>query len=275
MLACMSEMWDSVAGAWERNAELVDAQLTAATDAMLDAAQIGPGDSVLDVAAGPGGAGLAAAARVGQSGRVVLSDAAPAMVEAAGRRSTSLPQVSTVVCDEAHLDAAGESFDAVLCRHGLMFVEEPATAVREARRVLRDEGRYVAMTWDARAANPWLGLILDAVGEQFGVPFPPPGIPGPFSLGDPAVLTDALGSGGLLDAQVVRVATPMRTASLESWWELVPQLAGPLAIALAGMEDEVRDEIRARALAFGAAAAAPGDDGIEMAGSVLIASGRR
>ena len=57
-----------------------------------------------------------------------------------------------------------------------MFVDEPADAVREARRVLRPGGRYVAMTWDAREANPWLGLILDAVGEQFGVPFPPPGI---------------------------------------------------------------------------------------------------
>ena len=31
-----------------------------------------------------------------------------------------------------------------------MFAEEPADAVREARRVLRPDGRYVAMTWDAR-----------------------------------------------------------------------------------------------------------------------------
>jgi len=275
MLARMSELWDSVAGAWERYAELVDVQLTSATEAMLDAAQIGPGKSVLDVAAGPGGAGLAAAARVGESGRVVLTDVAPAMVDAAGRRSAALPQVSTLVCDEVRLEAADETFDAVVCRHGLMFAPEPATAVREARRVLRDDGRYVAMTWDVRAANPWLGLILDAVGGQFGVPFPPPGVPGPFSLGDPALLTEALRSGGLLDVEVVRVATPMRTASLESWWELVPQLAGPLAIALAGMEDEVRDEIRVRALEYGSAAAEPGDDGIELAGSVLIASGRR
>ncbi len=271
----MSEMWDSVAGAWERNAELVDAQLTPATAAMLDAARIGAGDAVLDVAAGPGGAGIAAAAVVGESGRVVLTDVAPAMVQAAARRAAGLPQVSTLICDELSLDAAGESFDAVLCRHGLMFPEDPAAAVGEARRVLRDDGRYVAVTWDAREANPWLGLILDAVGEQFGVPFPPPGVPGPFSLDDPALLAGALKSGGLHDVEVVRVATPMRTASLESWWDLVPQLAGPLAIALSGMEDAVRSEIRARALEYGAAAARPGDDGIEMAGSVLIASGRR
>lgn len=275
MLAGMSEMWDSVAGAWERNAAFVDGHMAAATAAMLDAARIAPGDALLDVGSGPGGAGLAAAARVGESGRVVLSDVAPAMVEAAARRAADLPQVSTLVCDEVDLGAPDESFDAVICRHGLMFVDDPAVAVREARRVLRDGGRYVAMTWDAREANPWLGLILDAVGEQFGVPFPPPSVPGPFALGDPEALTDALGSGGLRDVEVIRLATPMHGASLDAWWELVPQLAGPLAIALAGMEDGVREEIRVRALALGAAAARPRDDGIELAGSVLIASGRR
>ena len=114
-----------------------------------------------------------------------------------------------------------------------MFAEEPETAVREARRVLRDGGSYVAITWDAREANAWLGLVLDAVGEQFGVPFPPPNVPGPFSLSDPGLLADTLGAGGLRDVDVVRMATPMRRASLEAWWELVPQLAGPLALALA------------------------------------------
>lgn len=50
----MSEMWDSVAPGWEANAGFVDEQLAAATEALLDAAQIGEGDRVLDLAAGPG-----------------------------------------------------------------------------------------------------------------------------------------------------------------------------------------------------------------------------
>jgi len=266
-------MWDSVADAWERNADIVDAHMSSATDALLAAARIGSGDAVLDLATGPGGAGIAAAARVGESGRVVLADVAPAMVGVAARRAAGFPQVSTRVCDQLKIEAADESFDAVLCRHGLMFAEAPADAVREARRVLRPGGRYAAMTWDARAANPWLGLILDAVGEQFGVPFPPPSVLGPFALDDPARLADVLSSGGLDDVHVARVATPMHVASLEAWWDRVPELAGPLAQALAGMEDDVRAAIRSRALEHGAAAARPRDDGIEMDGSVLVASG--
>ena len=275
LAAPVSEIWDSVAEAWERNADFVDAQVLPATTLMLDASRIGDGDAVLDVATGPGGAGIAAAARVGASGRVLLADDAPAMVQAAARRAASIPQVSTQVFDQLRIEAPDETFDAVICRHGLMFVEAPAEAVREARRVLRPGGRYVAVTWGPRADNPWLGLILDAVGDQFGVPFPPPGIPGPFSLDDPGPLAGALASGGLDEVRVERVEVPMHVASLEAWRDLVPQLAGPLAIAMAAMEDDVREAIRTRALEYGAAAARAHGDGIEMAGAVLVASGSR
>jgi SAM-dependent methyltransferase len=271
----VSDMWNGAASGWERNADAIDAHLAAATATLLDAARVQDGSAVLDVAAGPGGAGLAAAARVGPSGRVVLADVAPAMVEAAARRSEGMGNVAVLVCDELDIDAPDGGFDAVLCRHGLMFVPEPADAVREAARVLRGGGRYATMTWDARAGNPWLGLVLDSVGEQFGVPFPPPGIPGPFSLDTPDRLAQVLAEGGLGDVDVVRVAAPMTLPSLEAWWARVPELAGPLAMALAGMEAEVRDAIRDRALAAGAAAARADGDGVRFDGSVLIGSGRR
>lgn len=132
------------------------------------------------------------------------------------------------------------------------------------------------MTWGRREANPWLGLILDAVGEQLGMPFPPPGIAGPFDLSDPEPLAAVLREGGLEDVEVRVVDAPMTADSVEAWWERVPQLAGPLAIALDGMEPEVRDAIRRRALAAGAAAArrAPGG-GVAFAGSALPGAGRR
>lgn len=271
----MSDMWNSVAPAWERHASFVDGHLRAATEVLLDGAGVGEGDAVLDLATGAGGAGLAAADRVGSSGRVVLADVAPEMVAAAARRAAGRPEVSTVVCDQGAVEAPDAGFDAVISRHGLMFAPAPADAVREAVRVLRPGGRYAAATWDRREANPWLGLVLDAVGAQFGVPFPPPGVAGPFSLADPAQLAAVLTGGGLEDVRVETVAAPMTADSLDAWWERVPQLAGPLAMALAGMEADVREEIRLRALDAGAAAARTVDGAIELDGSVLVASGRR
>jgi SAM-dependent methyltransferase len=271
----MSDMWNSVAEAWERNADFVDAHLAGATEAMLDAVQLKAGDAVLDLASGPGGAGLAAARRVGAEGTVVLADVAPAMVEAAARRSAGLARVTTLVCDQRSIAAPDDSFDAVICRHGLMFAEPPAAAVAEARRVLRKGSSYGAITWDGRAANPWLGIVLDAVGAQFGVEFPPAGVAGPFALDSPDRLRGALLEGGLQDVTVERLAAPMHADSLEAWWELVPQLAGPLAQALAGMEPDVRDSIRSRALEAAEGAAGEWEQGVELSGSVLVGSGRR
>lgn len=270
----MSDMWDSVAPSWEANAEFVDEHLAAATDVLLDAAGITEGDALLELAAGPGGAGLQAAQRVGPKGSVVLSDDAPEMVAVAARRGIGYPQVSTAVFDQSEILAEDGHFDAVISRHGLMFAEDPVGAVREATRVLRPGGAFAAMTWGPRRMNPWLGLVLDAVGEQFGVPFPPPNVRGPFSLDDAALLTSPLEEGGLEDVQVQAAETPMHAASVEAWWERVPQLAGPLASALAAMEPDVREQIAQRAMSAGAEASHREGSQIVFPGSVLIASGR-
>ncbi len=271
----MSEMWDSVAPGWEANARYVDEQLAPATEALLGATGVAEGHRVLDLAAGPGGAGLAATQRVGPGGRVVLSDVASEMVAVALRRAGADARVSTAVFDQSAIGFEPESFDAVINRHGLMFVEDPVATVAEAVRVLRAGGRYGVMTWDRRELNPWLGLVLDAVSDQFGVPFPPPSVRGPFSLDSVEVLTSVLRDGGLEDVTVQTMSTPMRAASLDEWWERVPKLAGPLAIALEGMEADVRDAIGNRARQAGANAAASDETGIVFAGSVLIGSGSK
>jgi hypothetical protein len=87
---------------------------------------------------------------------------------------------------------------------------------------------------------------------------------GPFSLDDHVQLQAVLLEGGLEDVVVDSLATPMQADSLEAWWARVPQLAGPLAQALAGMEPEVREEIRNRAIALAAEKSRSSEDGIEL-----------
>lgn len=271
----MSEMWDRAAPHWERQAGFVDEQLAAATDVLLDAASIGVRDDVIEVAAGPGGAALAALDRVGPRGSVTVSDVADGMVDVARRRLGAHANVRFVVCDQASLPLGDGSVDAVISRHGLMFADDPVAAVAEAARVLRPHGRFAAMTWGPRVDNPWLGIVLDAVGAQFGMPFPPPGIAGPFALEAPADLAGVLERGGLRDVAVHAVDTPIPAPSLEAWWERVPQLAGPLGAMLEAMDPETRAAIRDRALADAAGAARAADGGVSLGGSSLIATGRR
>lgn len=266
-------MWDNAAAGWEENADFVDLQLAEATERLLDLAAIGPGAAVLELAAGPGGAGLAAARRVGPSGSVVLSDLAPKMLQAAARRARGLQNVSTASFDQSSIGFGEDSFDAVISRHGLMFAEDPVRAVAEGARVLRPGGRYAVMTWGVREENPWLGAVLDAVSDELGTPFPPPQVPGPFALAQPGHLTDVLRSAGLQAVAVESVPTPMSASSLQAWWERVPKLAGPLAAALAAMPEQMRDSIARRAAQNGARAARKVDQGIEFAGLSVLAVG--
>ncbi len=73
-----------------------------------------------------------------------------------------------------------------------MFARDPLATAREIRRILRPGGRVAVSVWGSRRANPWLGLVFDAVSEHTGAPVPPPGAPCPFALGDAARLAGAL-----------------------------------------------------------------------------------
>ncbi|MEE8289205.1 MAG: methyltransferase domain-containing protein, partial [Nitrosomonadaceae bacterium] len=74
------EQWQATAQAWHDWMPHVTRWLREATDTMLDMADVGPGDRVLDLAAGDGDQSLAAATRVGPTGYVLATDIAPNFV---------------------------------------------------------------------------------------------------------------------------------------------------------------------------------------------------
>lgn len=271
----LHDMWAAVAGAWGEHAEYADARRAAVTDRMLDLTTPRPGERVLELACGPGGLGLAAAARVAPGGEVVQSDVVAEMsaIAAARARTRGIGNVDTRVLDLEHIAEPDRSYDVVLCSEGLMFVPEPARAAREIRRVLRPGGRIALTVWGPRARNPWLGLVLDAVSAQIGRPVPPPGVPGPFSLADRDALARLLGDAELIDVEVEEHAVPLRAATFEEWWTRTSALAGPLATILAALSEDALQAIRTRLRAAVAAYRTP--SGLELPGVTLLASARR
>jgi len=255
-------MWESVAPGWGEHADYVDARTAHLTERMLECADVAPGDRVLELACGAGGLGLAAAERAGE---VVLSDVAPAMVEiaAARARERGLDNVETLTLDLEAIEQPNGSYDVVLCREGLMFAEDPVRAANEIARVLKPGGRYAIAVWAARERNPWLGIVLDAVSEHLGVPMPPPGVRGPFSLGDPGALQT------LFSGSVEELEVPLRAGSFDEWWARTTALAGPLAQLLRQLpEAEIRTRARERVHAY----LTP--EGLEIPGVSLVVSGR-
>jgi SAM-dependent methyltransferase len=273
--ASLRAMWASAAPAWGEHAGYVDTRGAVVARAMLDSAGLQRGERVLELACGPGGVGIAAAEIVGPDGAVVLSDVAPEMTAIAAERANNagLTNVTTREVDLERIDYPEAAFDAVLCREGLMLVPDPASAVREARRILRPDGRAVFTVWGPRDRNPWLGLLFDAVTAQTGLPVPPPGIPGPFSLEAPGALGELLEGAGFHGTDFREIPTPMKASSVDEWWSVVPSLAGPLARVLGSLPADVSAAIRARVDAAMADFATP--DGYELPGVSILGVGRR
>ena len=270
--ARLHRMWDGVAANWAEHAEFTDGRGAAVTERLLELASPQPGERVLDLASGAGGMGLAAAERVGTGADVVLSDVAPEMVAIAGRRAKArgLVGVSARVLDLEQIDEPDESFDVVFCREGIMLVPDPARAVEEIRRVLRPGGRAALAVWGPRERNPWLGVVFAAATAELGAAVPPPGTPGPFSLGDPARFASVLSAAGLADVHLEEVAVPYRARSVDEWWARTTALAGPLAQRLAVLPEPAARALRERAESE--IRAYETGDGLDIPGVALVAA---
>jgi SAM-dependent methyltransferase len=272
--AGLHSMWDGVAPGWARNAEFVEERGTDLTESLIDAAAISDGDRVLELACGPGGLGLAVAERYPES-EVLLSDVAPQMTDIAAAQADErgLTNATVAVLDLEKIEQPDESFDVVLCREGIMLVPEPATAAAEIRRVLRPGGRAAISVWASPEQNPWLTAMLEALGSHLGGTFPPPGMPGPLSLGDHDRFHSALADGGLDQIQIHEVEVPWRGASFDEWWDRTSALAGPVAKLLAAQPPEAVEAIRSKAHEL--LSEYETGDGLEIPGSTLVASTRR
>jgi SAM-dependent methyltransferase len=268
-------MWVAVAGGWEQHAGYVDERGAGVTDAMLATTRPQPGERVLELACGPGGPGLAAAGLVAPGGDVVLSDVVAEMTAIAAARIEALGigNATVLELDLEHIDQPDGSYDVVLCREGLMLVPDPAGAASEIRRVLRPGGRAAVAVWGPRERNPWLGLVLDAVSAQIGKPFPPAGLPHPFSLGEARQLEALLVGAGLEEVRITELPTPALARSFEQWLTHTLALAGPLARVVGSMPEAAREALNARLRA--AVAPFTTSAGVEIPGVTLLASARR
>ena len=132
---------------------------------LLDEVNLQRGETVLDVATGPGTVARLAAERVGVQGRVVGTDIAPLMLEVA-RAKPPLPNAAPIEYLEspaAPLAVPSGTFNTVLCQQGLQFFPERVGALREMRRVLKPNGRVAIAVWAELECNQIFATYCAAV----------------------------------------------------------------------------------------------------------------
>lgn len=253
--AATRDQWEKAAQGWNDHAPQIRNWLAGATEAMLGMAGIKRGCRVLDVAAGAGDQTLDIAERVGPQGSVLATDISPAILRFAhdNARRAGYSNVQTQVADGERLDVEAASFDAAVCRLGLMFLPDPLQGLRQMQRALKVGAGACTMVFSTPQANPCITILMSTALEFAGGPPRDPYQPGGLmSLGKPGLIDELFRAAGFKDVATTRMAAPFKLPRTRDYLDFIQSSASPIqqilskldaarrAAAWAAMEDRLK-----------------------------------
>ncbi len=235
--------WDEAAAGWDRHGPKIREWLRGPTDAMLKMAGISAGQTVLDVAAGAGDQTLDIADRVGIEGAVIATDiSAGILTYAIGnavRAGHANVRIHPADAEDLRLEAA--TFDAAVCRLGLMFLPNPLKGLKEIHRVLKPGGRFCGMVFAGPDMNPCLRILMSTALRHAGLaprdPFQPSGL---VSLGKPGLMDDLMQQAGFHAVATTRMEVAFRLPTTADYLNFVKDSAGPILQILAPLGEAAR-----------------------------------
>lgn len=205
---------------------------------LLDRVVVHPGDSVLDVATGPGTVARMASERVGPQGRIVATDISAEMLEVA-RRKPPVPNggaIEYVKSSADVLSVPAQSFDVVVCQQGVQSFPDALAAVKVMHAALKPGGRVGISVWRNLPDMPYFSALYASIGEVMtkNNSSPPPGSGQRWYLATD--LEKLLSEGGFKKSRLHQERLPMTfeggipqvlaTVAATPVWQAVSKLSG-------------------------------------------------
>jgi SAM-dependent methyltransferase len=240
--ADIRKQWEGAAPGWAKWEPTIATWMEPATSAMLTMAGVDRGVRVLDLASGAGSQTLSAARAVGAQGHVVASDISQTMLRNVeeNARAAGLHNVSTLAGAAEDLAVAEATFDAVICRLGLMLFAEPAKALAAVRRALKRGGRIAVVVFTTPMANPFMAKPMQILVRHAGKAPPPPGRPGIFSLGASGAIERLFTASGFVGIEQRSVVVPLRMPSATHALEMMREAFGAYRAVVSDTPEVVR-----------------------------------
>lgn len=230
--------------AWQHWFPLIENAVGDLSHCMFDQVGLAPGHRVLDLATGIGEPALEAARRVGPEGWVLGVDISPAMIDMARARAEAagLTNAEFRVMDIGALSHL-ESFDIVLSRCGLMFVDDLRATLVGIWRVLEPGGRISMSFWASGDETPTLSLAERTAHRVLGLPPPDEGEKTPFALCDAAATAATLEEAGFADVRMQRVTVTFEFQSAAQFVSYRQALSSRFVAPMNGRSDRARENI--------------------------------
>lgn len=266
----MAGIFNRVAGGYDKEALRFFAF---AADWLVAYADLKPGDKVLDVATGTAAVAIAAAQAVGPKGRVVAIDTAEKMLDQAQAKlqKFGLSNADLHVMDAEQLEFRSGYFDAVICSHALVLLQDMATAMRGWARVVKPGGVVAFSSFGAGAFQPMATLLCRHVADS--------GIPAASDanmlttqrLADRESCLHLMQTAGLVQCEVIQRQLGYHLSSVDEWWDVVCN--SEFRSMLEHLEAKQIDSLKERHLAEVSRLA--GAEGLWMDVETLFSRGRK
>jgi SAM-dependent methyltransferase len=235
---------------------------------ILDAARVGVGTRVLDLATGPGYVAAAAARR---GARPLGIDISAPMLALATRLH---PSLEFAAADAEALPFADASFEAVVAAFLFLHLARPERAMDEVARVLAPGGWAAATVWGPQDRAQLFGLITEAL-QAAGAPVPAdlPAGPAFFRFANVAEFSGLLSGAGLESVSVHSLEFNHRLTSVDELWRGMGAAGVRTTALLRGQSEEMRQRIRVELNHVVAPFERSG--GLEIPVAITLACGRR
>ena len=201
------------------------------------------GETILDLACGPGEPAMSLARRVRPTGRVVGVDLARKMLQMARRsaRQQGLENLSfrEMNCEKLRLPRA--SFDGATSAFGFQIFTNPEQAAAETHRVVKPGGRLACCIWSTGDRVPFLDAIIGpmlahAEPDENGY------IPTPYEIGGKGEMVQFLTKSGFHDATETRVTFDFHLRDADEYFAVI--LKGtPIGHSLSEENTRVQREV--------------------------------
>src|SRR5207247_858392 len=227
----VQRMWRESAGYWDKHRATIAAMFAPLTRALIEGAESGEGQAVLDVGGGAGDPSLTVAEIVGASGLVVCTDPIKEMLEAAEREAQrrALHNVKFQQCAAESLPFQNDQFDAAVARLSAMFFADPPAALREMLRVVKAGGRVSFVVWAPAEMNPFFYVITNVVDQYLPSPPTDPDAPGALRFAEGGTLARLLRETGAVqvDERILQFHI-QADLPLKKFWTLRSELSDTL-----------------------------------------------
>lgn len=247
-----------VAEGWQKWWKTFEQHAKTVNERLVELAEIKQGDKVLDIATGIGEPAINAARKVGINGHVLATDISPQMLKIAKQRSISfglqdIVEFKEIDAERIDIDLQSllqlSSFNAVLCRWGLMFVPNLTSTLTNIHKLLSSGGKVATAVWSEPVKVPKLYAAIDFVTREIGISIITDKLStyakvlSPFSLANINIVKDALVEAGFKDIHIEYLNVVFEFASGEEYTNFAKAVIAPIHDMLANETETRREKI--------------------------------